>query len=142
MILVDSNVIIDMTGDDSRWSEWSMRQVEELSATRHLIVNEVVVAEVAPSMGSLDTFRSEMATLTITHEQLTEEAAFCAGLAFVQYRRKRSSGSAGAKAIIADFLIGGHAQVLGASILTRDPRFYQAYFPTVPVIAPSKDDHD
>lgn len=136
MILVDSNVIIDMTGGDTRWSDWSMNQIEGLSVSQQLVVNEVVIAEVAPSIGSLEGFRNEMAVVAIDYEPLTDEAAFCAGEAFVQYRRQRQAGNAEARSIIADFLIGGHAQVLGATILTRDPRFYRSYFPAVPLITP------
>jgi predicted nucleic acid-binding protein len=73
---------------------------------------------------------------------LDNHAAYMAGMAFLRYRERRRTGQDGAKSIIADFLIGGHAQVLGATILTRDPRFYKAYFPKVPLIAPSKEDND
>jgi predicted nucleic acid-binding protein len=42
--------------------------------------------------------------------------------------------------VLADFFIGGHAQVAEATILTRDPRFYRTYFPSVPLITPDKAD--
>ena len=59
-------------------------------------------------------------------------AAFLAGKAYVQYRRK-----GGAKAnVLPDFFVGAHATVLGCPILTRDTRRYATYFPTVPLIAP------
>jgi len=38
--------------------------------------------------------------------------------------------------VIPDFYIGAHAAVAGLRLLTRDPRRYRAYFPTVDIIAP------
>ena len=35
-----------------------------------------------------------------------------------------------------DFFIGAHAAILGAPLLTRDPRRYRSYFPTLELIAP------
>jgi hypothetical protein len=35
-----------------------------------------------------------------------------------------------------DFYIGAHAAIQGLALLTRDPRRYRAYFPSVRLIAP------
>ena len=39
-------------------------------------------------------------------------------------------------AAIADFYIGAHAAVQGMRILTRDPKRYTSYFPTLKIIEP------
>src|SRR3546814_20319897 len=65
--------------------------------------------------------------MLIMIEPLTDEGAFQAGRAFEVHRARRQAGAA--KSILADFFIGGHAQAAGATILTRDPRFYRSYFP-------------
>lgn len=140
MIFIDSNVLIDVTSGDPRWAAWSIEQIRTLSEGHVVVINEVVVAEVAPSLGSIGAFRDEMDRISVVHETLTQEAAFCAGLAFRQYRINRKAEKDTSKSIIADFLIGGHAQLLGATLLTRDPRFYRAYFPLVPLITPDKAD--
>lgn len=59
-------------------------------------------------------------------------AAFLAGKAFFAYKRKGGQRSAP----LADFFIGAHAAVAGLQLLTRDPRRYRTYFPTVRLIAP------
>jgi predicted nucleic acid-binding protein len=140
VIFVDSNVIIDILYRDPSWVQWSMAQVLSLSDAHDLAINEVVVAEVAPSTGSISTFRAEMQKISVSHQTLTEEAAFCAGEAFQRYRRERREDKEVRRSIIADFLIGGHAHVLQAGVLTRDPRFYRSYFPAVPLITPDKAD--
>lgn len=137
MILIDSNVMIDILDRDPTWFEWSLAQLQHAASLGHVIINPVVIAEVAPQYGLLDDFLSMMTAMVIGFEVLDADAAFNAGQAFQQYRRARPSEMP--KAIVADFLIGGHAQSLGATILTRDPRFYRAYFPSVPLITPSKD---
>jgi predicted nucleic acid-binding protein len=132
VILLDSNILIDLIELDPVWYDWSAQQVAVASSSGNLCINDIVVAEVAPSMGSLDVFAQFIASIGVAIEPLTSEAAYLAGLAFLAYRRNRQ----GSKSIIADFMIGGHAQHIGASILTRDSRFYRAYFPSVPLISP------
>ncbi len=136
MIFVDSNVLIDVFGNDPRWRPWAVDQVARLAADQQLRVNLVILAEVAPRMGSLDLFYHQIAMLDIAMEEMSDDAAFKAGLAFQAYRRNKG----GAPAVLPDFLIGGHAEAKDATILTRDPRFYRRYFPGVPLVTPSKDD--
>jgi predicted nucleic acid-binding protein len=138
VILVDSNVIIDVIEGDPRWATWSSARLADAGVNRQGFINEIVIAEVAPTMGPLSAFYETIEQLGIGFEQVSHEAAYLSGTAFLEYRKKRL----GAKSVIADFLIGGHAQVLGAAILTRDPRFYRAYFPTVPLIAPENEEND
>ncbi|WP_239018812.1 type II toxin-antitoxin system VapC family toxin [Sphingobium terrigena] len=104
----------------------------------YLFVNPVVIGEMAPRFEALDDLRVLLAAMLIDVEPLMPEGAFLAGKAFQLHRRRKQPMAA--KSILADFLIGGHAQALGATILTRDPRFYRSYFSGVPLITPSKDD--
>ena len=134
MIFIDSNILIDVTEDDSRWSQWSIDRIVNESVQNQLVINQFILAEVAPQSGSLEKFYADIGTLGIIILELSDEAAFTAGSAFLKYRRNRGEW----KTVLPDFLIGGHAQVLGATILTRDPRFYRTYFPMVPLITPDK----
>ena len=138
MILVDSNVLIDILDDDVRWFDWSMKQLETASNSGRVFINHVILAEVAPHQGDLTLFLEKLHTMLIEIQPLSDKGAFIAGHAFLEYRRRRE----GRHIVLPDFLIGGHAATIGATILTRDPRFYRTYFPSVPLITPSKDDHD
>ena len=137
MILIDSNVLIDILDHDPHWFDWSFAQLERAASVGKVVVNPVVVAEVAPQFGSLEAFLEALSAMVVGVEMLDAQAAFIAGQAFQAYRRARPADMP--KAIVADFLIGGHAQAIGATILTRDPRFYRSYFPTVPLITPETD---
>lgn len=140
MILIDSNVIIDIIECDPVWMEWSYHQVATAGAAGSVAINSVVIAETAPNSSSLEVFTDAIKEMGILFEPICERSAYQAGVAFQKYRARRLPVKA--KSIIADFLIGGHAQTLEATILTRDPRFYRTYFPTVPLLTPSKDKND
>ena len=47
MILVDSNVLIDVLTDDPVWEEWSSEQLTRLGNTRQLAINPLIFAEIA-----------------------------------------------------------------------------------------------
>lgn len=140
MILVDSNVMIDVIERDPVWHDWSFAHIARAGAAGRVIINHIIFAEAAPRSGTLDFFVESLAAMMIAVEPLSDQAAYLAGQVFQIYRERRSGDAP--KSLIADFFIGAHAQMLGATILTRDPRFYRSYFAPVPLITPDKDDHD
>ena len=135
MILVDSNVLIDVVELDSHWEPWSSEQIEITGRDVRLVINEIILAEVAPRSGPLAQFEASLDIMGISIEPLTVDAAYRGGSVFQDYCKRRNRDTA--RSILADFLIGGHAATLGATILTRDPRVYRTYFPTVPLITPT-----
>ena len=132
MILVDSNVLIDILDADPHWYAWSLHQIEQAAGAGNVFINHVVLAEAAPHFGDLGAFRQAIDEMMIGLAPLTDNGAYLAGLAFLEYRQRRE----GSRTVLPDFLIGGHALSLGATILTRDPRFYRTYFPEVTLITP------
>jgi predicted nucleic acid-binding protein len=68
-------------------------------------------------------------------ERLPYEAAFLTDKAFLQYRRR---GGVRVKPL-PDSYIGAHAAVAGFRLLTRDPKRYRAYFPSVELIVRDQD---
>lgn len=134
MIFVDSNVIIDVLDRDPKWYEWSISQMIDAAAQGKVVTNHVVLAETAPHYGSLSEFNARLEEMTIEIEPLSDKAAFNAGMAFLDYRKRNKER----QSVLADFFIGGHAEAIEASILTRDPRVYRTYFPSVPLITPDE----
>jgi predicted nucleic acid-binding protein len=135
VIFIDSNVLIDIWGADQQWKTWSLDAVAKAADLSELRINQIILAEFAPRLVSLTAFLDRIASLDIVIEPFSDEAAYLAGVAFQKYRKSVRSE----KSVLPDFFIGGHAQLLGAAILTRDSRFYRSYFPEVPLIAPEKD---
>ena len=136
MILVDSNVMIDVLGVDQAWQPWSRRMMRHLSASgRDLVINTVVLAEIAGNASDLAALLLFLADADVEVLTIDHDSAFVAGQAFRSYRRDKGA-EPGTKAILADFFIGAHAAVTGASLLTRDPRLYRRYFPDLTLITP------
>jgi predicted nucleic acid-binding protein len=47
LILVDTNVLLDLVTDDPRWADWSQQQLDLASAHDQLAINDVVYAELS-----------------------------------------------------------------------------------------------
>ena len=131
MVLVDSNVLIDVLTGDQIWEPWSAEQLARLGNTRQLAINPLIFAEVGMA------FRDEAqlaAALppSLVRLPLPYSAAFLAGRAFLDYRRRGGAR----RSPLPDFYIGAHAAAEGHTVLTRDATRYRTYFPDVPVVAP------
>jgi len=130
--LVDANVLLDVATNDASWLDWSSRALEKAANEAQLAINALIYAEVSISFAKIEDLEQALPSTIYRRESLPYEAAFLAGKAFVQYRRR----GGGKTAPLPDFFIGAHAAVSGFRVLTRDPRRYRTYFPTVELIAP------
>ena len=132
MILVDTNVLLDLLQDDPRWAFWSQGQLESASLTDRLAINPVIYSELSIAFERIEELEAAISEANLAVETLPREALFLAGKAFVKYRRRKGSR----QGVLPDFYIGAHAAVLGVPILTRDVERYRSYFPTVRLIPP------
>jgi predicted nucleic acid-binding protein len=128
---VDSSVLLDLFTQDARWLSWSQEQLTRAAQRGALVLNAVVLAEIAPRFPRIEELRSALPSMAII-EEIPTAAAFLAGHAHGDYRR--SGGTR--EAVLPDFLIGAHAAVTGRSLLTRDPRRVATYIPGTTLIAP------
>ncbi len=134
MLLVDTNVLLDVLLDDPAWVEWSLHQLRSQAQVQALCINAVIYAELAPAFQSPEKLDAALEGMQIEMIALPKAALFLAGQAFVRYRRLGGIKSG----VLADFFIGAHAAVLQCPVLTRDTRRYASYFPTVKLIAPAR----
>ena len=132
MVLVDSNVLLDVFENDPDWAAWSVRQLRTQAQVHALIINSVIYAELSLAFESVHALDTAIEHLELAVLALPRPALFLAGRAFLKYRRK--GGARGT--VLADFFIGAHAAVLGCGILTRDAARYRGYFPRVPLTTP------
>jgi predicted nucleic acid-binding protein len=132
VLLVDTNVLVDVLGRSQDWLEWSLRQLRWQSRVHELLINPIVYAELSPVFESQQRLDAQVDGLGLVFRELPRPALFIAGMAHRQYRR---AGGAH-QSILADFFIGAHAAVLGCGILTRDAKRYRRYFPRVPLVMP------
>jgi len=138
VVIVDTNVLVDVLEDDPEWADWSVVRMRELSKIHEIAINPVIYAELSLTFDAVDDLDAVVTDLELRFLEVPRPALFLAGKAFVRYRRQ-----GGAKTnVLADFFIGAHAAVTGCPILTRDTRRYQGYFPTVKLITPGEGRRD
>lgn len=92
----------------------------------------MIYAEVSISFDRIEDLERAIPAALFVREPLPYEAAFLAGKAFLQYRRRGGHRAAP----LPDFYIGAHAAIRGFRLLTRDAASYRTYFPTVDLIKP------
>jgi len=132
-MLVDTNVLVDVFGDDPHWADWSVDQLRSQSRVYRLAINPVIYAELSLTLSTVESLDRAIEDLGLTLLEIPRPALFLAGRAFVKYRR----GGGTKRNVLGDFFVGAHAAVSGLPILTRDTRRYRNYFPSVRLIAPS-----
>ena len=86
MIFPDSNILIDIIEKDSIWYDWSFARMADASGSGRVVINHVVVAEVAPFSGELVTFLEAINRMGVEIEALSNQAAYAAGHAFREHR--------------------------------------------------------
>ena len=131
MILVDTNVLLDIYKADPIWMPWSLQHLQSVKRGQ-LAINMVVYAELAghpAEPAHLDQF---LDTLDVQMLDLSRPAARLAGLAFRQYRQRGGTKTG----VLPDFFIGAHAQADGHNLLTRDAGRYKTYFSKIKLICP------
>jgi predicted nucleic acid-binding protein len=131
VILVDSNVILDIVGNDPAWTDWSKSAFDK-HRTNGMFVNHIVVAEIGTRFDGVDGLEQALEILALPVKDLSLESAWLAGKAHLQWIR--NGGRRGA--MLADILIGAHAMIENATVLTRDPRRFRTYFPELDLIVP------
>lgn len=132
MVLVDTNVILDVIEDDPIWADWSQEQLDRAALNDVLIINPVVYAELSIAFHRIEELEAVLAEAGLIVESIPREALFLAGKAFLQYRRQKGTK----QGVLPDFFIGAHAAILGIPLLTRDAGRYAHYFPRLTLVTP------
>jgi predicted nucleic acid-binding protein len=133
-ILVDSNILLDVLQEDSRWFDWSSRQLASCAERSELFINPVIYAEVSIGFDTIESVEEALPPGYVRREPLPWEAAFLAGKCFLRYRRLGGTR----RSPLPDFFIGAHAAVADMMLLTRDASRYRTYFPKLALIAPAE----
>ena len=131
-MLVDTNVLVDALENDPDWADWSVAQLQAQSSVHRLAINPIIYSELSLTFSTVEALDDVLDGMQLQMIEIPKAALFLAGKAFVKYRR-----SSGTKINVpGDFFIGAHAAVAGLPVLTRDPRRYRTYFPSVKLVTP------
>jgi predicted nucleic acid-binding protein len=128
---IDSSVLLDLFTEDPHWLAWSQEQLTQAAQRGAIVLNAIVLAEIAPRFPRIETLHSALPSMAVI-EEIPPAAAFLAGHAHADYRRAGGTRAA----VLPEFLIGAHAAVTGRPLLTRDSRRLAAYIPGATLVAP------
>jgi len=133
VILVDTNVLLDLVTDDPDWAGWSQQQLDHAAARDDLTINDIVYAELSIGYERMEELDAMIQTAGLAIAAIPRPALFLAGKAFQRYR------SAGGRktGVLPDFFVGAHAVIADAALITRDAARYRSYFPGIALIAPN-----
>ncbi len=133
MILVDTNVFVDIWTADTSWHAWSTAALARAADQDSIAINPVIYAELSLGFDSEGELDATLAGAGIHRLALPYPAAWLAARAFAAYRKRGGVRTAP----LPDFFIGAHAAATGLTLLTRDAARIRTYFPKVKLIAPS-----
>lgn len=133
---VDTSVVLDVLSADRRFGERSRAALRSAYDGGALVACDVAWAEIRAFFGSNEAFEGALGVLGLRFEAVAPEAARLAGRLWRE-SRKRSTGVR--ERVIADFLIGAHAQIQAEALLTRDRGFYRSYFRGLRILDPTAD---
>ena len=64
MLLVDTNVLVDVLEDDRDWAEWSIGQLRAQSQVHELVINLVIYAELSLAFETVEALDAVVARPT------------------------------------------------------------------------------
>lgn len=131
-VLVDSNILIDLMTEDSRWFPWASHSIAYTADRYRLVINPIVYAEVSVRYSRIEDLDDALPETMFEREPIPYQAAFLAGKCFASYRQRGGSKASP----LPDFFIGAHATIAGYQLITRDAARYRTYFPKLHLIAP------
>jgi hypothetical protein len=130
---IGTNVLLDVLVPNEEFYEASAAALEECASAGSLVICDVVYAELSIHFATQRECDAFLEANEIRVQPLTREAHFFASRAWRTYRQQ---GGKRAR-ILADFLIGAHAQMQATRLLSRDRGFYRKLFPSLTVCDPS-----
>lgn len=131
---VDTSVLLDVIAPDPDFGPVSADALRQAIAEGSLIACEVVWAEISARFERDHDAVETLRRLTVEFSAMTATEAVAAGRAWWAYRQRGGTR----ERMVADFLIGAHAQSRGDRLLTRDRGFYRRDFAELALMEPGR----
>jgi len=130
---IDTNVLLDVLLPNDDFCDAAMAAIEESVTAGSLVICDIVYAELCVHFSAQPDCDDFLAANQIRVEALTRASQFAASRVWREYRRQGGSRAR----ILADFMIGAHAQLQATRLLSRDRGFYKKLFPSLKLVDPT-----
>jgi predicted nucleic acid-binding protein len=82
MLLVDTNVLVDVLENDPDWADWSIGQLRAQSKVHRLAINPIIYSELSLTFSTVEALDKTIEELGLVLIELPRPALFLAGKAF------------------------------------------------------------
>ena len=130
---VDTSVLLDVFLADPTFGPPSQKALRRCLLEGRVVACDVVWAEVGAAFPEAALAQATLAGLGIGFEPVPVVAALAAGRLWKAWRATGGKRDR----VVADFLVGAHAQATADRLLTRDRGFYRTWFQGLVVLDPS-----
>ncbi len=138
MIALDTNILIDLLGDDPR-ADAAEAALRLALTNGPVVVCDVVLSELTAGLGSGSEVLDVLEEMGVRFMPIDQRAAVRSGEMQRKYHeRMRAAGQLGTmNRTVPDFLVGAHALLQCTALITRDAGFFRDYFKGLKVIVPA-----
>lgn len=131
---IDTNILLDILVPNEQFYETSTTALQSAAEQGSLVISDIVYAELCIQFETQRECDAFLTSNEIRVQALTREAHFLASRAWRTYRQQGGKRTR----ILADFLIGAHAQKQATRLLSRDRGFYRKLFSSLDLDDPTE----
>jgi predicted nucleic acid-binding protein len=128
----DTNVLIAIQDSTHKFHSWANDRFVESKVAGPIIITDIVYAEFCVGMASQENVDKFMSELGLELLRTGWSALFRASKAIRDYRAQ----GGGKTKLLPDFIIGAHAEVEGAPLVTTDKGSFYKRFSQLVIISP------
>lgn len=76
MVIVDTNVLVDVLEDDPDWADWSIARMRELAKIHELAINPVIYAELSLTFETVEDLDTVLSDLDLAFVEIPRPAFY------------------------------------------------------------------